>query len=235
MKVCEIVEKLKELYPKFKKESIEYLKKARKIETVLGPGTAICYCWFYSVPQRWITLEPRIMKLAEKTENFNLERILKLRYSELKCFFNGIVFHNIISLQFKRFCSTIAKIYGSWEKFGEILKEKDIVALFCELRNESNIRLTFKNLSAMKIIVGRDDDLLILDSHVGNFLGLTFREITMCRQNPKAFLALIDQCHLITRELKILGLKDASTAKWSLAIWFSKAKTSASQLLPCIQ
>jgi len=235
MKIHETVGKLKELYPRFKEEATEYLNKARKIETVLGPGTAICYCWFYSVPQRWTALEPRIMKLAEETEYFNLERILKLRYSELKCLFNGIVFHNIISLQFRRFCGAIAKIYGSWEKFGKILKEKDIVALFRELRNESNIRLTFKNLSAMKIIVGQDDNLLIPDTHVGNFLGLTFREITMCRQDPKAFLALIDQCHLITRELKVLGLKDISTAKWSLAVWFSKSKTSASQLLPCIQ
>jgi len=234
MKIHETVERVKKLYPEYRDEAEEYLRKARKIKTSLGLGTAICYCWFYSIPQRWKALEPRIIKLAERTRYFNLKNIMELSYDELRCIFNSIVFHDIISLQFKKFCNAIVKIYGSWEEFEKALIQRDIVDLFNELRAEGKIRLTFKNLSAMKIIVGQDDDLIILDIHVGRFLGLSTNEVALCRQSPKAFLALMDQCFAITKELKNLGFKDISTVKWSLAIWFSKTGTSASQLLPYI-
>jgi hypothetical protein len=48
-----IVKDVVEIYQKHDKDAEIYLDKARKLERTFGPGLAIVYYWFYSVPQKW--------------------------------------------------------------------------------------------------------------------------------------------------------------------------------------
>ncbi|MBS7633293.1 hypothetical protein KEJ15_06730, partial [Candidatus Bathyarchaeota archaeon] len=77
-----------------------------------------------------------------------------------------IVFYNEISFQLKNFCKAVYNEFNSWDFFANELNGKSIFAIFEKLRKHKGIRLSFKNLAAMKIFVGMDDDLLVLDRHV---------------------------------------------------------------------
>jgi hypothetical protein len=54
----EIVKEVAEIYSKNGAE--EYLRRARKLKELYGPSFTIVYCWFYSVPQKWTQVEPKI-------------------------------------------------------------------------------------------------------------------------------------------------------------------------------
>lgn len=57
-----IVKDVAEIYQESGDEAEEYLHKARMLKEEFGPGLAIVYCWFYSVPQKWTQVEPKIFE-----------------------------------------------------------------------------------------------------------------------------------------------------------------------------
>lgn len=210
----------------------EYLPKARKLKELFGPGLAVVYCWFYSVPQKWTEVEPRIFELSKLTNSFDLEMVLSepelgLMLKKMK------IFYNVISTQLKNFCRAVKNEYGSWDGFVEALEKENIFAIFKRLRVKyKNMRLTFKNLAAMKILVGGNEGLLILDRHVAKVLGLSNDEAIQYRVQENLFQRLLEFSEEITHRLEALGFDGMSTSKWSLAIWFNKAKVQATKLLP---
>jgi hypothetical protein len=161
-----------QIYRESGAEAKDYLRKARKLEGLYGPAFATIYCWFYSVPQKWVQVEPKIFELAERTNFFSLDRVLAIPTEKLTTMLKPLIFRNEISLQLKNFCRAVKKEYSSWGKFADVLKKESIFTIFEKLKKYKNIRLTFKNLAAMKIFVGMDDDLIILDVHVAKVLGI---------------------------------------------------------------
>lgn len=212
----------------------EYLPKARKLKELFGPGLAVVYCWFFSVPQKWTEVEPRIFELSKLTNSLDLDVVLS--EPELGLMLKPMkIFYNEISAQLKNFCRAVKNEYGSWDGFVETLENENIFAIFKRLRTKHrNMRLTFKNLAAMKIVIGGDEDLLILDRHVAKVLGISNAEAIEYRVKENFFRRLLKFSKETTHRLKALGFDEISTPKWSLAIWFSKAKVPATKLLPNI-
>lgn len=86
----------------------EYLLKARKMKDApaFGPGLAVVYCWFYSVPQKWTEVEPRIFEISKLTNSFDLKMILS--EPELALMLKPMkIFYNVISDQLKNFCRAV--------------------------------------------------------------------------------------------------------------------------------
>lgn len=229
-----IVKEVAEIYSRAGNEAEEYLLKARKLEKKLGPGPAIVYCWFYSVPQKWTQVEPKIFELMKFTNSFNIDKIILMSVEEIAAILKPMIFYNEISFQLKSFCKAIRNEYHSWDKFVKKLCKESIFSTFRRLRKHRNIRLTFKNLAAMKIFVGTDDDLIILDVHVGRVLGMNKGELGKYRVHERLFKDLSMFSGKITDELKRKGFQDITMIKWSLAIWFDKAKMQAKSLLDFI-
>ncbi len=226
----EIVKDIAKIYRKSGKEAEEYLLKARKLKERFGSGLAIVYCWFYSVPQKWTQVEPKIFELMEHTNSFNLDLILAMPAEKIASILRPMIFYNEISLQFKNLCKAIRNEYSSWNAFAYALDKESIFAIFDKLRKNRGIRLTFKNLAAMKIFVGKEDNLLILDTHVAKILGINKREQKEYRTQNKSFKSLLDFSERVTQRLAKHGLK-ITMAEWSLAIWFHRAKIPANKLL----
>lgn len=111
------------------------------------------------------------------------------------------------------------------------LSQEPVFTIFERLRKYKGARVTFKNLAAMKIFVGMDDNLIIVDSHVAKVLGINRREASKCRIRETRFISLLERCGEITDKLRERGLGNVSMVKWSLAIWFDKAKIPSSRLL----
>jgi len=112
-----------------------------------------------------------------------------------------MIFRNVIACQFKNFCRVIKDKYSTWDCFADALKEKHIFDLFNQLRTHQSIRLTFKNLSAMKVFVARDDNLIILDRHVARVLGiLEYKNLYV--QNRKCFEMLLSLANKITKKTR---------------------------------
>jgi hypothetical protein len=223
---------ISKIYHETGRDAELYLFKARKLQKLFGSGFAISYCWFYSVPQRWTQVEPKILRFAEETEYFDLDTILSRPLRELVNILKPMIFRNVIACQFKNFCRVIKDKYSTWDCFADALKEKHIFDLFNQLRTHQSIRLTFKNLSAMKVFVARDDNLIILDRHVARVLGiLEYKNLYV--QNRKCFEMLLSLANKITKRLE-RELCDISMAKWSLAIWFKEAKICGNKLLPFV-
>jgi uncharacterized membrane protein YkvA (DUF1232 family) len=220
-----------EIYKEKFRDATTYLKKARKMKDELGSGFSVVYCWFYSVPQRWILLEPKIFAIANRTNNFNLNFLLQTSSAKLAELTKTLMFHNKISLQLKNFCKAIRNEYFSWDIFVEEIKKESIFNIFKILNRYSNIRVTFKNLAAMKIFIGQEDDLLILDTHVANTLGINKNELYKYRRREDYFKSLLKLAYMITDRLKHYGLAEVTTAQWSLSIWFYETKTSSEVLL----
>ncbi len=61
-------------------------------------------------------------------------------------------------MQLKRFCEAIKSEHGSWDAFDNVLNKESIFTIFRVLRSFKSIRLTFKNLAAMKSFVGLSND-----------------------------------------------------------------------------
>lgn len=142
-----------------------------------------------------------------------------------------IIFYNEISSQLKNFCKAIREWYVSWDGFAKALKEENIFSIFEKLRSYKNVRLTFKNLAAMKIFVGMDDDLLILDTHVASVLGINRKEQSGYRIQKKLLESLLNFSGKITNKLGMKGISKVTIAKWSLTIWFDRTNILANQLL----
>ena len=225
-----IIKEVAEIYRESGNEAEEYLREARRLKEKLGPGLAVVYCWFYSVPQKWTQVEPKIFELMKHTNSFDLATILSMPQRAIASILKPMIFYNEISLQLQNFCRAIKNEYSSWNHLAEALTRECILSLFEKLRKHRNIRLTFKNLSAMKILVGMDDDLLILDTHVAKVIGLKENEMNKYRIRVPFFLSLLELSKRITNEL---GRKfnEITTTKWSLAIWFYRTRIRAEELL----
>jgi len=141
-----------------------------------------------------------------------------------------MIFYNRISAELKNFCGCISNEYYSWNNFVNQLTEESIFALFKKLRKYKGIRVTFKNLAAMKILVAMEDDLLIVDRHVAKVFGLDKSVTNKGRIEERGFKKLLQKAEKITDELKKRGLR-VCMATWSLSIWFSKTKILADTLL----
>jgi endonuclease III len=226
-----IVKDVAEIYRESGNEAEEYLRKARMLKKRFGPRLAIIYCWFYSVPQRWAQVEPKIFELMKHTNSFDLDKILTIPAESLARMLKPMIFYNNISLQLKRFCEAIKSEYYSWSSFEKALTQESIFAIFKKLRSYKGSRITFKNLSAMKIFVGMEDNLLILDTHVGKVLGLNKNEAGKCRVQETRFKDLLKTSEEITGKLRMQGFNSMRMVKWSLAIWFNEAKIAANKLL----
>lgn len=227
---AEVIKETRQIYRAYYGQAEEYLTKARRLKKLCGPAFAIIYCWFFSIPQRWIKLEPKIFEFGERTRNFDLETILKTSTGEIAEALKPMIFHNEISRQLKNFCAMIKNEYSSWQKFAEVLTQENIFDLFKKFRMHNGIRITFKNLAAMKIFVGMENDLLIPDTHLAKILGLNIRELARCKTRELHFRRLLNFSKQVTDALQS-EFDNVSLAKWSLAIWFSQTKVLPSQLL----
>jgi len=219
-----------EIYRKSGSEAEKYLSKVRKLGGILGPGPAIIYCWFYSVPQKWTQVEPKIFELMECTNSFDLDVILSMPPRAIASVLKPMIFCNQISAQLKRFCSAIKDEYNEWNNFAEALRQENIFAIFWRIRKNRNVRVTFKNLAAMKAFVGLDDDLVILDTHVAKVMGIGRNELSNFRTHESPFKNLLETAKDVTAKLR-KEYSDVATIKWSLAIWFNATKISAIELL----
>jgi endonuclease III len=226
-----IVKEVADIYRESGNEAEKYLRKARGLMERFGPGLAIIYCWFYSVPQKRTQVEPKIFELMRLTNSFDLDTILAMSTENFVMALKPMIFYNEISSQLKNFCKVIKDEYSSWDKFAGALSQESIFETFKKLRKYRNIRVTFKNLSAMKIFVGMKNDLLILDTHIAKVLGIDKNEASKCRVQETLFKDLLEKSRERTDELKKRGV-NVCIAKWSLAIWFNKTKTLADKLLP---
>jgi hypothetical protein len=227
---CLTVKVLKIYKEKFRDATI-YLEKARKMKGQLGSGFSVVYCWFYSVPQRWIQLEPKIFAIAETTNNFDLNFLLHISSGKLAELLKPLVFHNKISLQLKNFSKAIRNEHFSWDMFVEKIEKESIFNIFKNLNKYSNIRITFKNLAAMKMLIGQEDNLLILDTHVANILGINKNDLHKYHRKENYFKSLLKLAYAITEKLKQYGLVKVTMAQWSLSIWFYETKTPGELLL----
>lgn len=218
-----------QIYSKSGADAEKYLHEARKLKDLHGAGFAVIYCWFYSVPQKWISVEPKIFELAKKTDLFDMNAVLSKPSSEIARILKPMIFRNRISDQLKNFCAAIKYEYFSWEDFAEALRNDDVFVIFQKLRKHRNIRVTFKNLSAMKIFVGGDDSLFILDRHVARVMGISEKELAGSKVQEARFKKLLKRTGRITDRLG-KNFK-GGTVSWSLAIWFDKSGISANNLL----
>ena len=227
----EIVEEVSKVYLKSGKEAEDYLQRARRLRGIFGSGFTVVYSWFYSVPQKWSQVEPRIFELARNTRSFDLNVVLSMPTEDIAGVLKPMIFRNQISLQLKKFCEAIYEEFHSWDFFVNELNRNSIFTIFERLKRHKGIRLSFKNLAAMKILVGMDDDLIILDRHVARVLGLSRNEQSRYRSRGNMFLDLLSISRSVTQKLRRRGLRDVTTAKWSLSVWFDGAKMSAKELL----
>jgi endonuclease III-like uncharacterized protein len=226
-----IVKEVAEIYRKNGNDAEEYLRKARKLKGKFGSGPAIVYCWFYSVPQKWTQVEPKVFELMKKMNYFDLDTMLATSTQSLALMLKPMIFCNNIAKQLIRFCEAIKGEYGSWKGLGNALGKDSIFTLFETLRRFKGIRLTLKNLAAMKIFVGMEDNLLILDIHLAEVLGINKNEIDKYRVREAYFKELLKKSEEITDKLRTTSGDEIQTVKWSLAIWFEKARISANKLL----
>jgi len=226
-----IVNDIIRIYYESGKDAGKYLYKARKLREKFNSGLAIVYCWFYSIPQKWIFIEPKIFELARYTKFFDLNLLLDISPEQIAYILKPVIFYNRIAIQFKNFCEAVKEEYCSWDNLANRLAWESIFVIFEKLRTYRGVRITYKNLAAMKIIVGNDDDLLILDTHVAKVLGIGGSEINKYRTQKMLFEKLLNYSRRITDRLRNKGLRKITTSRWSLAIWFNKTKTSADDLL----
>lgn len=227
----EIVNTVAEIYRRSGGEAEEYLRQARQLKRCCGPGFAIVYCWFYSVPQKWTQVEPKIFELAKHTNSFDMNKVLSVSSSGIARILKPMIFRNEISRQLKNFCRALKSEYSSWEKFAKALKNENMFELLQKLRRYKDIRVTFKNLAAMKILVDEDDNLLIPDRHVAQIMGLNEKKLARCKVQEKSFRELLNCAETITKELEKRSFEGVSTTKWSLAIWFNRSGILANALL----
>lgn len=226
-----IVEGVVKIYQEHGKDAEIYLDKARKLEGTFGPGLAIVYCWFYSVPQKWVQVEPKIFELMENTKSFDLDIIQSMPPRTIASVLRPMIFYNQISSQLKKFCSAIKDEYDRWSNFAEVLRQENVFTIFGRIRKNRNVRVTFKNLAAMKAFVGMDDNLLILDTHVAKVMGMSRDDLSKCRTRGLSFKNLLEVANEVTVKLRMKGFGDVSMIKWSLAVWFDGAKVTAGELL----
>lgn len=227
----EIVKDVIKIYQKSGRCAEEYLHKARMLKDKFGFGTAIVYCWFYSVPQRWVQIEPKIFKLMKYTNSYNLPKMASIPSEKAAQILKPMIFYKVIAAQLKKFCKVVKDEYSSWNNFAKALIKESIFTIFEKLRRHEGVRVTYKNLAAMKIFVGNDDNLLILDTHVAKVLGIDKGEQNKYRIQKKLFESLLNFSKKITNRLKDNEFSEITMAKWSLAIWFNKAGISADELL----
>jgi hypothetical protein len=229
--VTTLTMKILKIYEEKFKDATIYLERARRLRNKLGSGFSVVYCWFYSVPQKWTMLEPKIFALANKTNNFDLKFILQIPTSKLAELMKPLIFYNKISLQLKNFSKAVEREFSSWDGFVEEIEKKSIFDIFKILSEYSNIRVTFKNLASMKIFIGQENDLLILDTHVANVLGINKNDLHKYRSREDYFKSLLKLAHMITNKLKHYGLTEVTVVKWSLSIWFYETKIPGEALL----
>lgn len=230
-----IVKAITEIYREGGIDAQKYLHKARKLKVKFGPGLAIVYCWFYSVPQKWAKVEPKIFELMEHADFFDLETMSQISREELATMLKPTIFPNELALQLKNFCKAIQLEYDSWESFAKAIENNDIFSILKKLRKYRGIRLTFKNLAAMKSFVGMSNDFIILDTHVAKVLGICKSERSKYCVQEKLFKNLLIFSKRITHRLQGEVSQELTAIQWSLAIWFDKAKLHANDLLAHIK
>ncbi len=211
-------------------DAIDYLNRVRTLESKFGTGFAISYCWFYSTPQKWMFVEPKIFDLAERTESFDLETILEINFNELSNMFKPLLYSNELSFQFSRFCKAIKGNYGTWTNFKKAIMSENLSRILNKLRKSSNIRLTFKNLAAMASFVGNFDIYPILDTHVGKILGINKYQRAKCVIHGKSFEEVKNYSEEITSKLANT-FHELTTIQWSLSVWFNGSGLSSNDLL----
>lgn len=226
-----ILRKIAEVYQRKERDAEEYLTKARRLKKEIGLSFAIVYCWFFSIPQKWTQVEPKIFELSRYTNSFDLNSMLFMNSKRIAQILKPIIFYNQISMHLKNFCKVIHDEYRSWENFSNSLEKETIFTIFKRIRRNKSSRVTFKNLAAMKIFVGMNNDLFILDTHVAKVLGLSKHEQTKINVQRRLFEKMLMFSEKITYDLREMGFNEVTTAKWSLAIWFNGAKISANDLL----
>jgi hypothetical protein len=231
----EVVSDIACIYQRSSGQAEEYLRKARKLKEQFGLGAAVVYCWFYSVPQKWAQVEPKIFELLRYTNSFDIDVILSIPKGRIAHMLKPMIFNNEISTQLKKFCETIKSEYGSWSNLVKALEKEEIFTIFKNLRSYKNNRITFKNLAAMKIFIGMNDDFLILDTHVAKIFGINRNEANKYRTQESQFKNLLEVSRKITEMLRRKGFNGTSTALWSLALWFNGAKVPANRLLTVIK
>lgn len=225
----QIIEDVAKIYEESGRDAEEYLNKARKLRDLWGFGPAIVYCWFYSVPQRWTQVETRIFEVMRLTNSFDLDTIILLPSSKLASLLKPMIFRNKIASYLKNFCKAVKREYGSWICFAEVLENEKISMILEKLR-KYKAGITFKNLAAMKIFVGMNDNLLILDTHVSRVLGIGKSELRKYRTQGKYFQSLLHSLNVVTAELREKR-HNATLALWSLSLWFNGSRILASELL----
>lgn len=226
-----LVDELTIICKKNFQQAQNYLLRAREMKKRFGYGFATIYCWFYSVPQKWITIEPKIFELISLTNSFDLNVVIEVPVERLALALRHLIFFKELSIQLKNFCRAIKEEYESWDTFVRELIEKDLFEIFRRLRKYRNTRITFKNLMAMKIFLGMEDNLMILDSHVASFLGIDQRSLAKCKYQEPCLRKLLKTSQEITSRLKKLGFHSITTAIWSLSVWFEKSKVKSNELL----
>jgi len=230
--VKEIVRDVTEIFQKTGQEAKDYLDKARKLKRVFGSGPAVVYCWFFSVPQKWIQVEPTIFKVMGLTKFFDLDTIIMTPIDQLATILRPIVFHNKMALYLKNFCRAIKNEYGSWKYFDEALERENIMDIIGKLR-KYNAAVTFKNLAAMKIIVGMNNNLIILDTHVSRVLGIRKKQICKFKTQNKSYAVLLRLSNIISNRLRA-NKYNATIAEWSLSLWFYGSGIHSSELLQMV-
>lgn len=218
------------IFEKNGNDAINYFNKTRKLTSQFGAGFAISYCWFYSTPQKWTYVEPKIFEISKKTQLFNLDLILEINSKSLALMFKPLLFSNELSKQFLCFCKAIKKSYGSWDNFKTSLELDDMFLIFNRIRKHKHTRLTFKNLAAMISFIGFEEKFPILDTHIGTFLGINRVKRSRFVTNENLFRNLLNFTQTITDDLS-KTYPEVSTIKWSLAVWFNRTKLNSSHLL----
>lgn len=219
-----------EIYRKYATEAEEYLEKARRLKEEFGEGPAIVYCWFYSVPQKWSQVEPKIFQLMDYTNLFDLETVLSMPLEKMTKVLNPIIFHRKLAFQLKNFSYTIKSEYSSWECFAKALEQNSVFSIFRRIRKKGDVRVTFKNLAAMKGFVGKSNSILIPDIHVAEVMGIGKNELNRIRTHEISFKNLLEKANEITGCLR-KEFDNITTIKWSLGVWFCKAGVRAKDLL----
>jgi len=230
-KIETLIKELTVICNKSDRQARNYLVRAREMKDRFGDGFAVIYCWFYSVPQKWTIIEPKIFELIEPTNSFDLETMIKIPAEQLALPLKAVIFSKVLSIQMKNFCKAIRVEYGSWDDFVHELRDQNLFKIFRRLRKYRNIRVTFKNLMAMKIFLGKEDDLMILDGHIADFLRIDEKLLAKCKSQEPYLRDLLETSQRITNQLRMQGLQYMTTAIWTLSVWFEKSKVMPNELL----
>lgn len=207
-----------------------YLFKARNIIYTLGYGSGIVYCWLYSIPQKWKMCEETFFELLRKTKKFDVDVLLSLDIRKIERITRPLGFYRKIFRDFLNFILKTYEVFGDWEGFYNTICSKDVFKLFNILKEYGFNRISLKNLSAMKAYVAGEDNVIILDRHVGRVLKIKENIIRKANLNPKIYKDILREISNYIDHVS-QNFYELTPIKLSLASWFYDTDTSASSLL----